>query len=216
MSFKILAATLLLALPAAGADPLLPQLRIEPIAGGSILYVRNVSSQPLTGYAIELVNYPGSFFALWQDELTSEAIAPDKEKRIQVANMTVGAAQDYVKIQAAVYADGTTAGVPEKVAQFIDRRRFSLETVRDLIHRVELAQAQNVPKETAAASLKRSAEFMLLPPGADKASQVSINQFAGRTLFFETAGYMDGHSLDETLARLHAWEKAFVGSKPAL
>jgi len=33
------------------------------------------------------------------------------EKRIQVENMTVGAVPDYVKMQAAIYADGSTAGV---------------------------------------------------------------------------------------------------------
>ncbi len=180
------------------------------------MYVRNVSSQPLTAYAIELVNYPGSFFALWQDELTSEPIAPDKEKRIQVANMTVGAAQDYVKIQAALFADGTTAGVPDKVAQFVDRRRFCLETIRDLIKRVELAKTQGVSKEMASATLKRSADFMLLPPGVDKSSQVSINQFAGRTLFGDAATYLNGHSIDETLAKLHQWETAYMESKPAL
>src|SRR5579864_6912142 len=116
MSFKILAATLLLALPAAGAEPPLPQLRIEPITGGSILNLRNAYTQPLTAFLIELVGYPGSYFAMWKDEIIAEPIAPGEEKRLQVENMTIGAAPDYVKVEAAVYADGATAGKPDKVA----------------------------------------------------------------------------------------------------
>jgi hypothetical protein len=215
MSFKILAATLLLALPAAGAAPL-PSLRIEPTTGGSIFYIRSVSTQPLTAYVIELVGYPGSFFALWQDQIISESIAPGKEKRIQVANMTVGAVPDYVKVQAAVYADGTTAGVPEKVLQLIDRRRFLLETVRDLSRRLERAKAEAVQKEMASANLRRATEFMLLPPKVDKSSQISINQAAGRELFSTTADYLDKHTLDETAAKLQEWEKALMESKPPL
>ena len=206
MTFKLLAATLLLALPAAGAEPPLPKLRIEPTTGGSIFYLKNVSSQPLTAYLIELVDYPGSFFAMVQDEITGEAIAPDKEKRIQVTNMTVGAVPDYVKVQAAIYADGTSAGIPERVAQLVARRQFSLETVRDLIRRVEMAQGAKTTNEVAAANLKRSAEFMMLPPKVDKMSQLSVNQAAGRMLFLETADYLEKNTLDETIAKLHSWD----------
>jgi hypothetical protein len=110
----------LLAMAAAAAQ--LPDLRIEPTAGGSIFYVKNSSTQPLTGWLIELVDYPGSSFSLWQDD-PAVPLAPGAEKRIPVTNMTVGAVPDYVKIQAAVYADGSTAGVPEKVTSLIERRR---------------------------------------------------------------------------------------------
>ena len=57
---------------------------------------------------------------------------------------------------------------------------------------------------------------MLIPPSADKASQLAINETAGRTLFSETADYLDKHSVDETLGKLHGWEKALLASKPAL
>src|SRR5579875_167498 len=110
MTLKFLAATVALACSASGAGAPLPQLRIEPTTGGSIFYVKNVASQPLTGYLIELVDYPGSSYTFWQDSLGAEfgleAISPGQEKRIQVANMTVGAVPDYVKMEAAVYADG--------------------------------------------------------------------------------------------------------------
>jgi hypothetical protein len=216
MTLNITAATLVLALSAAGAEPPLPKLRVEPTTGGSIFYVKNVSSQPLTAYIIELVDYPGSFYALVQDDLTSEPIAPDKEKRIPIGNMTVGAVPDYVKVQAAIYADGSSAGIPERVSLLKVRRIFTLTTVRDLIRRIEMAQAQNASATIAAGSLRRSAEFMVLAPGADRMSQASINQAAGRELFNETATYLDNHSLDETVTHLHRWEKALAESKPPI
>ena len=77
----------LLAMAAAAAE--LPDLRIEPTAGGSIFYVKNSSTQPLTGWLIELVDYPGSSFSLWQDD-PAVPLAPGAERRIPVTNMTVG------------------------------------------------------------------------------------------------------------------------------
>jgi hypothetical protein len=212
---KIVAAMFLLALPAAGAEPPLPKLRVEPMTGGSIFYVRNVSTQPLTAFEIELVDYPGSFYALYEDEITSEPILPDKEKRIQVSNMTVGAVPDYVKIQAAIYADGSTAGVPERVSQLISRRQFTLDTVRDLIRRLQMMQEAKTPKDTAAANLRHAAEFMMLPPNVDKGAQISINQAAGRSLFGKAADYLDKHPVEEGLTLLRNWEKLLVESKPA-
>ena len=103
--------------------------------GGSIFYIKNNSPEALTAYLIELVDYPGSSYSFWQDETVAEPIPPHGEKRIQVANMTVGAVPDYVKMQAALYAGGASAGIPEKIAQLLDRRRVMLETIRQLIGR---------------------------------------------------------------------------------
>src|SRR5450759_4088463 len=116
--------------------PPLPELRTEATAGGSIFHLRNNASQPLTGYLIELVDYPGSSYALWQDEIAATPIPPGGEKHIPVANMTVGAVPEYVKLQAALFADGSSAGIPEKVAQFVERRRYTLTTTRELITRL--------------------------------------------------------------------------------
>lgn len=135
------ALALLLAVCASRAEPPLPELRTEPTAGGSIFHVRNLAGVPLTGFLIELVDYPGSYYALWQDDIAGTPIPPAAERAIRVANMTVGAVPDYVKLRAAVFADGSSAGIPEKVAQFVERRRFTLETTRELIHRLESAQA---------------------------------------------------------------------------
>jgi hypothetical protein len=74
-------ATLFLAGTGFGAAQPLPELRTEATAGGSIFIVRNTASQPVTAFLIELVNYPGSYSALWHDEAGRELIAPGAEKR---------------------------------------------------------------------------------------------------------------------------------------
>src|SRR5262249_13095214 len=106
---------LVIAVCACAQSPL-PGLRVEAVAARSVFYVRNTSKQPLTAFLIELVGYPGSSYAYWF-EYPAEPVAAGGEKRIQVTNMLVGAAPDYVKLQAAIYADGTTAGTPQKVEQ---------------------------------------------------------------------------------------------------
>ena len=205
MSLKSPVLALLLPLVAAAQ---LPQLRTEPIGGGTVFFVKNISAQPLTAYLIELVDYPGSSYTLWQDEISAEPIAPGAEKRIQVTNMTAGAVPDYMKIQAAIYADGSTAGVPEKVTQFIERRKAVLATTRELIGRIE--------KGATKADLQQWAES-LQPVGKVKAnSQPVINQAAARTLVSETAAKLESHSIEETLASLRASERALAASKPAL
>lgn len=93
----------------------LPALRIEAVGGGSVFYVTNTAAQPLTAWLIELVDYPGSSYSLFQDDV-SAPLAPGAEKRIPVSNMTVGAAPEHVKITAAVFADGATAGDDAKAA----------------------------------------------------------------------------------------------------
>jgi hypothetical protein len=216
MTFRIIAAALLLALPAAGADQVLPKLRIEPTAGGSIFYVKNVSSQPLTSFVVELVDYPGSFYALFEDEILHETIAPDAAKRIPVSNMTVGAVPDYVKIQAAIYADGSAAGVPERVAQLVARRHFLLSAVQDVIQRLDVLKDANASKESAAASLRSARDFTMLPAGAGKMSQLSINLAASRVLFSDAADYVEKHTLTESLSKMREWEKTLMDSKPPM
>jgi hypothetical protein len=199
MSVYKLASAFLLPLLATAAQ--LPELRTEPIGGGSVFFVKNTSPVPLTGYLIELVDYPGSSYSLWQDEISAAPIPPGGEKRIQVTNMTAGAVPDYMKLTAAIFADGTTAGAPEKVSQFIQRRRFVLETTRELIRRLE--------KGATKAELMPWADS-LQPVGKVRPNaQPVINQAAARSLIIATAGTMD-------LASLRASEKALASSKPLL
>jgi hypothetical protein len=206
MLLRIVAPLLLLPLLAAAQ---LPELRTEPIGGGTVFFVKNTSALPLTGYLIELVNYPGSSYSLWTDE-PSDPIGPGAEKRIQVTNMTAGAVPDYMHLTAAIYADGSTAGVPEKISQFIERRKTVLTTTRELISRLEKAQG----KPAAVSDLKQWADS-LQPVGKVKAnSQPVINQTASRSLIIETATKLEAHSIEETLKTLHASEKALAESKP--
>jgi len=195
---------LLLALPAAAQ---LPDLRIEPTAGGSIFYIKNTAAQPLTGWLIELVDYPGSSYSLWQDDLAAP-LAPGTEKRIPVANMTVGAVPDYVKMQAAVYADGTTAGVPEKVTSLIERRRHILQTTRDLIRRFETMPA-------AALTAELQSWITSLQPGR-RMTQEGINQSAARGVIQEALTKLNSSPRADVLAGLKVSERRLASSKPAL
>lgn len=195
----------LLALPAIAAEVPLPELRIEPVDGGSIVYVKNVSAQPLTAFLIELVDYPGSSYSLWQEEV-DEPIPPGVEKRIPVTNMTVGAVPDYVRMQAAIYADGTSSGVPPKVAQCIARRRFVFQMTRELIHRIESGQA---------ASLREWADS-LRPQGRLERNSQSSDNVTARSLIANTIKRIENHSIDDALTTLRAYERAFAASKPAL
>ena len=192
----------------ATAQTPLPQLRIEAVEAGSVLYVRNVAAQPLTAFLIELVNYPGSSFSLWQDDL-GNPIAPGAEQRIPVNNMLVGAAPDYVKLQAALYADGTAAGIPERAAQFVERRRALLTATRDLIQRLEKHPA----KDALAAELKQTANSMPVP---SRNSQAAINQEAVRGLLLRTAARVEKEPIEDTLTYLRTSERTLASSKPPL
>jgi hypothetical protein len=207
-------AVFLLALPAIAQVPL-PELRIEPTAGGSIFYIKNNSAQALNAYLIELVDYPGSSYAFWQDETVAEPIPPKGEKRIQVANMTVGAVPDYVKVQAALYADGTSAGISEKVAQLLDRRRATLDTIRQLIARIEKGQAEGTLKAALVADLKQWTDTMQPAGKGNRNSQAAINQAAARAVIAGTAARLDAHSPAESLTVLRAWERALAATAPA-
>lgn len=215
MSLKILATVLLVALAAAAAPAPLPELRIEATDGGSIFYVRNVGTQPLTAYLIELVNYPGSSYSLWRDEAAAP-IPPGGEKRIPVTNMTVGAAPEYVKMQAALYGDGTSSGIPEKAAQIVERRRFVLDTTRELIRRLEKAQSAGAAKAALIAELTEWSDSLAPAGKVNRNSQAAINQSAGRALIAETVAALGARSPGETLAGLRASESALAASKPPL
>ena len=209
-------AGLLLAFSAAAAEAPLPELRIEPTGGGSIFYVRNASAQPLTAYLIELVDYPGSSYSLWQDDLTNQPIPPGGEKRIPVANMTVGAVPDYVKMRAALYADGSSAGIPEKAAQLVARRRTVLETTRHLIGRLEKAQSSGTAKASVVAELKQWAALLEPAGKGNRNSTAAVSQAAARSLVADSASRLDAVSLEEMLAGLRTAERALAASKPAL
>jgi hypothetical protein len=195
-----------------GQTPL-PQLRVEPTGGGSFFYVRNTASQPLTAFLIELVDYPGSSYSFWQDDISTEPIAPGIEQKIHVGNMTVGAVPDYVKMEAALYADGTTSGAPEKVSELLERRRFELATLHDLIDRLQKAQTAGTAKSSVTADLKQWADSLQPPAKAKRTSQAAINNAAARTLVLDAATSLDAHSVEDVLTGLQASERRAAAVK---
>jgi hypothetical protein len=207
---KHLALALLAAIAAAAP---LPQLRVEAVTAGSVFYVKNTADQPLTAYTIELVDYPGSSFWMCQDEAASP-IAPGAEKRIPVTNMTVGAAPEYVKITAAVYADGSTAGAPEKVAQIVERRKSILETTREALRRVRQASQSGAAKPAVIADLKQWAASLQPEGKSNRMTQARINQQAAHQVASNTIAYLDAHSLEETAANLETEERKLAALKP--
>jgi hypothetical protein len=201
--------------PALAETPL-PELRVEPATGSSVLYVKDPAGQPpLTAFLVELVRYPGSYFQLWEDD-AAHPIAAGVEKTIPITNMTVGAVPKYVKLTAAIYADGSTSGIPEKVTQLIERRRATLKTTRDLIARLEKAKSSGTSAAAAATDLKQAAEAIPALARGTQNDQNAINQGAAKTLTQETAAQLEQHSLDDTIAGLKASEAALAASKPAL
>jgi hypothetical protein len=178
----------------------LPELRVEPAGGGSVIHIRNVYSQPLTAFLIELVDYPGSSFSYWQDSVTA-GIPSSAEKTYSVGNMTIGAVPDYVKVQAALYADGSSSGAPEKIVQLIGRRKVMLQTTRELIGRIEKAQSSGISKTAVLADLRQWAE---------------TKQSPARGIITDAAGDLEGRSVEATLLNLRGSERALAASKPVL
>jgi len=93
MSLTKFATAFLLPLLATAAQ--LPELRTEPIGGGSVFFVKNTSPVPAHRVSDRAGRLPGQFlFTVWQDEITGEPLPPSGERRIQVTNMTAGAVPD--------------------------------------------------------------------------------------------------------------------------
>ena len=199
------------------AESPLPELRVEPAVQSSILFVKDGSTQPpLTAFLVELIGYPGSYYQLWEDDIASGPVEPGAEKRISISNMTVGAVPNYVKLTAAIYADGTSAGAPEKVTQLVERRKAMLAATRELIVRLEKAGKDNVQAATLAAEFKQEADALPSLTRSTQKSQAAINQSAVKSVVAEAASYLGGHSLGETVRALRVAEGKMAGSQPGL
>lgn len=213
MSPKTLAALLLVTLAVCSAQSKLPELKVDASDGGSVLRVHNTASQPVVAFMIELVNYPGSWFAFWQDETTAEPIKPGEERRIPITNMTVGAAPEYVKLQAALFADGSTAGAPERVPVLVERRKQLLATVQELVARLSKAEASGQSGAAAAADLKNWAESIPGPTRSNRAKQEGIVAAAVKGRIEEAAAALKTGSVPAVLAALRREEKQLSGSR---
>jgi hypothetical protein len=118
--------------------------------------------------------------------------------------MTVGAVPEYVKLQAALYADGTTAGIPEKITQLLERRRHLLTTTRELITRLEKSPA------ATPADLKQWAESIPAPTRSNRGTQASINNLAAKTLILDVAAKLESAPAASALATLRTAERALA------
>src|SRR5258708_36711 len=185
----------------AAAQTPLPALRVEPVSGGTNFYVKNTAAQPLTAFILELDGYPGSSYVLVQDESSTAPIAPGDERRIQTSNMTPGAVPEYRKLQAAIYADGTSAGKPEKVAQLVEHRRVMLETTRGLIARIE--------KAASAAELRQWSASIPEPERRERTRPAGINVVDSKNLIERIAKQLQSQSGSpgDVLALLRASER---------
>ncbi len=185
----------------------LPVLKIEATDGGSLFRIRNNSTAPLSAFIIELVGYPGSYYISCHDFLLETPVAPGAEKKIPTTNMTIGAAPEYVKLQAAVYADSSTAGTPEKVALILDARRAALATAREWIAK---------GPDTTAVALRQAAEPLVVTGRERRNAQLVVTRAASRALLEATAKWMDAHPGQSLLKYLKTIEKTLAESKPAL
>lgn len=209
MLSRVVFLLLLASMLVAGADAPLPALRVEAADAGSVLYVKNNWDRPLAAYLIELVGYPGSSFALFAD-IPVAAIAPGAELKIPIVNMTVGAVPEYVKLTGAIYVDGSLAGAPEKTALMLGRRKFVLQTMRELIQRIQ----QGSDKAALIASLKQWSDA--LPPATRprRGSKEAVNQAAGRDLIAAACAALEKGTAESVAAGLKASEAALAAAKP--
>ncbi len=203
----------LLAVMLASAAGSLPELRTEAVSGGSVFYVKNGSGQPLTAYLIELVDYPGSSYWLFQDDVAAP-IAAGATKRIPVSNMIVGAAPEYVKITAALYADGSSAGAPEKIARLLEWRKSTLDATREAIRRLEQAKQAGTAKPAVMADLRQWSASVQPQGKTNRLTPTTVNQWATRGAVSRAAGYLEQHSIEDTLADLRATEQSMATAKP--
>jgi hypothetical protein len=214
MSVKKLTTALVMVLTLAAAQTLLPGLRVEPVSGGTNFYVKNTAAQPLIAFILELDGYPGSNYVLVQDESSAAPIAPGDEQRIHTSNMTPGAVPDYMKLQAAIFADGTSAGQPEKVAQLLEHRRAMLDTTRGLIERIEKAtKATGNDSAALVAELRQWSNSIPEPARRERTRPAGINQIDSKNLIERIAKQLESSSLADVLAGLRASGSALAAGK---
>lgn len=195
-----------LALSCFGQLPL-PELHTDAVDAGSVFRVKNNQSAPLVAYMIELLGYPGSFYTFIVDEVNGQPVKQGEERSSRVQNMTVGAVPDYVKLTAALYADGSSAGDPAKAAALVERRKAMLEATRGVITRINAAK----DKKALIAELNAWADTIVAPGKATRNS----NMNGGRSVVADAATALESISLEAELAQLKKARKR-VGSSLTL
>ncbi len=117
--------------------------------------------------------------------------------------MLVGAVSpEYVKVQAALYADGSVSGNPEKIKQLIAHRSLTLETTRELIRRIETAQSNGTSKLGIIDILKQWSS--------------SLGNLYEKGMIALAIGKLEQQSIEPVLSNLKHAEQALASGKSAL
>ena len=90
-----------------------------------------------------------------------------------------------------------------------------LDTVRELIGRIEKAQAEKTAKSDLIAALKQSADAMQPAGRGNRNSQAAINQAASRDVILVTNVRVGMQSPADALTVLRAWEHALSANTQA-
>ena len=174
-------------------QPQMPEIRIEPTETGSVVHIHNPTTQALTAVCLATADHP-----LWEDEIR-EPIPPGGEKSVVFSH------PGPVKVQAALYADGTSWGDAGLVGQLVELRRFELTTARDLIKTLQKAQQMNTPKATVVGDLKVQADALKVQP----------NEESAEDLILRTIGQLNGtKSYSDVLVDLLKEESNIATSRP--
>jgi hypothetical protein len=107
-------------------------------------------------------------------------------------------------MQAAIYADGSTAGAPERVSLLVERRRAILETTREQIRRNGAGAGSSEIKEWAGT-------IRISGRGVEAMVPMARRQTADAA-----AGWLEKGSRDDALERLRKTEVALAAGKPPL
>jgi hypothetical protein len=178
-----------------------PEVKAEPVENGSLIRLRHNEAQPLTGFLIEIVDYPGNRFAYMRDELFGSSIAAGHERRIVVNNLMPGTVPDYLKVTAAVYANGTSCGTADKVKLIIDARRENRQLNRAIIGRIKEGLSAGASTENLTTDLTKWAR-----------SNSAVNS----AVITHVVEQLKRTSTDKVLSALEKVEQILAASKPPL
>ena len=174
-----------------------PAVTGEPADDGSILRIQQPAAPPVTAFLVEIVDYPGNHFAYRNDELVRPSPSEGNAKRVFVPTLMPGTVPEYLKVTAAIFADGSTCGPANKVGELLSARRETLKLTRELLQRLE----KQIAKEELAAQLRTWAR-----------SQPR----AYADLITRTADQLGRGAVAEVLDALRKQQQVLATSKPAL
>jgi hypothetical protein len=120
--------------------------------------------------------------------------------------MLVGAVSpEYMKVQAALYADGSASGDPAKIKLLLARRSSRLETARELIRRIETSRSSGTPKSEIVDTLKQWS-----------ATLEPFRQAIERSVIAHAIRDLEQQSIEAALNSLRHTEQTIASSKPTL